>query len=111
MWELFSVKVCPIYHVHLKKDVPFKSILAAVINYYIEKEAAMPEDKKTYQELFYELNQYEKRGVYMEMEGNQASPTQIVKAHMVRENCVYMRDYVLDETGDIIALYFNHLKE
>ena len=47
----------------------------------------------------------------MEMEGNQVSPTQIVKAHMVREECAYMRDYVLNETGDIIALYFNHLKE
>ena len=92
-------------------DVPFKSILAAVVNYYIEEEAAMPEERKTYQELFCELNQYEKRGVYMEMEGTQASPTQIVKAHMIREECAYMRDYVLNDTGDIIALYFNHLKE
>lgn len=71
----------------------------------------MPEERKTYQDLFYELCQYEKRGVYMEMEGNQVSPTQIVKAHMVKEECAYMRDYVLNETGDIIALYFNHLKE
>ena len=71
----------------------------------------MPEEKKTYQDLFYELNQYEKRGVYMEMEGCQASPTQIVKAHMIREDSAYMRDYVLDETGDIVALYFTHLKE
>lgn len=91
--------------------MPFKIILAAVKIYYIEKEAAVPEDKKRYQELFYELNQYEKRGVYMEMEGSQASPTQIVKAHMIKEDCNYMRDYVLNENGDIVALYFNHLKE
>lgn len=71
----------------------------------------MPGEQKTYQDLFYELNQYEKRGVYMEMEGSQASPTQIVKAHMVKEDCVYMRDYVLNDTGDIVALYFNHLNE
>ena len=71
----------------------------------------MPGEQKTYQDLFYELNQYEKRGVYMEMEGSQASPTQIVKAHMVKEDSVYMRDYVLNDTGDIVALYFNHLNE
>lgn len=71
----------------------------------------MPEEEKTYQELFYELNQYEKRKVYMEMEGLQASPTQIVKAHMLKEEGSYMRDYVLNETGDIVALYFNFLKE
>ncbi len=91
--------------------MPFKIILAAVAIYYIEKEAAMPEDKKTYQDLFYELNQYEQRGVYMAMEGSQASPTQIVRAHMIKEGCAYMRDYVLNDTGDIVALYFNHLKE
>ena len=71
----------------------------------------MPEKEKTYQELFFELNQYEKRKVYMEMEGNQASPTQIVQAHMIKEEGSYMRDYVLDETGDIVALYFTLLKE
>ncbi len=71
----------------------------------------MPEKEKTYQELFCELNQYEKRGVYLEMEGCQASPTQIVRAHLIKEECAYMRDYVLDETGDIVALYFNYLKE
>ena len=95
----------------LKNEIPFKNILAAVVNYYIEKEAAMPEEKKTFQELFYELNQYEKRGIYMGIEGNQASPTQIVKAHMIKEDCAYMRDYVLNETGDIVGLYFHRLKE
>jgi len=71
----------------------------------------MPEKERTYQELFYELKQYEKRKVYMEMEGNQASPTQIVTAHMIKEDGCYMRDYVLNETGDVVALYFDHLNE
>lgn len=69
----------------------------------------MKSEAKEYQELFNELNQYEKKGVYMEMEGNPASPTQIVKAHMLREDTEYMRDYVLNEKGDIKELYFYHV--
>ena len=46
---------------------------------------------------------------YMEMEGSPASPTQIVRAHMLRENTGYMRDYVLNENGDIKELYFHQI--
>ena len=67
-------------------------------------------DEKSFQDMFRELNQYEKRGVYMAMDGSPASPTQIVKAHMVQEEPVYMRDYVLNERGDLKALYFYLLK-
>lgn len=69
----------------------------------------MKSEAKEYQELFNELNQYERKGVYMEMEGSPASPTQIVKAHMLRENTEYMRDYVLNEKGDLKELYFYHI--
>lgn len=69
----------------------------------------MKSETKEYQELFNELNQYEKKGVYMEMEGSPASPTQIVKAHMLRENTEYMRDYILNEKGDLKELYFYHI--
>ena len=43
----------------------------------------MTSEEKEYQKLFNELYQYEKQGVYMEMEGSPASPTQIVRAHML----------------------------
>ena len=46
----------------------------------------------------------------MEMEGNPASPMQIVQAHMIREDSGFMRDYILDEEGDITALYFYPIK-
>ena len=46
----------------------------------------MPEERKEFQEMFSELNMYEKRGVYIAMEGKPASPTQIVQAHMVSED-------------------------
>lgn len=71
----------------------------------------MPDDTKELQELFNELNRYEKAGVYIELEGKPASPTQIVKAHMIKEDSGYMRDYILDEEGDLKALYFNHIKK
>ena len=61
----------------------------------------MTSEEKEYQKLFNELYQYEKQGVYMEMEG---SP-----AHMLRENTGYMRDYVLNENGDIKELYFHQI--
>ena len=48
--------------------------------------------ERNYQSLFSELAGYEKKGVYMLMNGVPASPMQIVQAHIVREDAVYMRD-------------------
>ncbi len=67
-------------------------------------------DKKL-QTLFTELTDYEKRGVYMLINGLPASPMQIVQAHSMREEGVYMRDYVLNDKGDIKELGFNNVKE
>lgn len=70
----------------------------------------MPEDTRMFQDMFQELSVYEKKGVPIVMEGSPASPTQVVRAHMVMEDSVYMRDYVLNEEGDLKALYFYHVK-
>lgn len=40
--------------------------------------------ERNYQSLFSELAGYEKKGVYMLMNGVPASPMQIVQAHIVR---------------------------
>lgn len=69
----------------------------------------MSEYGKEYQEMYDELNQYEKRGISLKMGGNPASPTQIVRAHMVCEKLNYMRDYVLDEGGNLKELHFNNV--
>ena len=71
----------------------------------------MPEEKKEYQEMFQELSRYESRGIEIELEGRPASPMQVVSAHMVKEENEYMRDYILDEKGDIVKLYFNLIKK
>ena len=66
--------------------------------------------ERNYQSLFSELAGYEKKGVYMLMNGVPASPMQIVQAHIVREDAVYMRDYVLNDNGDIKELCFDDVE-
>ena len=66
--------------------------------------------ERNYQSLFSELAGYEKKGVYMLMNGVPASPMQIVQAHLMCEDTVYMRDYVLNEEGDIKALWFTRVE-
>ena len=39
-----------------------------------------------------------------------ASPMQIVQAHSMREEGVYMRDYVLNDKGDLKELGFHNVK-
>ena len=36
---------------------------------------------------------------------------QVVQAHIMREDSVYMRDYVLNEKGDIKELCFNNVDQ
>lgn len=66
----------------------------------------MDKKDKSYQELFAELTNYERSGIRMQINGIPASPLQIVSAHMVREESVYMRDYIMDENGVIQELDF-----
>lgn len=62
------------------------------------------------QNLFAELSGYEKKGVGITMNGQTASPLQVVQAHVLREDVVYMRDYVMNEKGDVKELGFTNVK-
>ena len=68
-------------------------------------------DEKTYKTLFVELQLYEQSEVRMMLENHPASPMQIVSAHMVKEDSVYMRDYVWDDKGQIKELVFHNIKD
>lgn len=70
----------------------------------------MDEKEKTYQELFAELKKYEKAGIHMKIDGMPASPMQIVSAHMIKEECGYMRDYVVRDDGVVKEVNFHHVK-
>ena len=60
--------------------------------------------------LFEELKEFEKKGVYISLNGLPASPMQIVQAHIMRENIIYMRDYIMNEKGDIKSVSFQNIK-
>lgn len=60
--------------------------------------------------MFQELTGYEKKKIDLKMEGIPASPMQIVQAHQMREGVTYMRDYILDDEGDIIELDFQGVR-
>ena len=64
----------------------------------------MKMDETEYTELYMELEKYEKRGY-------QASPLQIVTAHMVKEAGTYMRDYTMSGDGNIETLRFTDINE
>ena len=61
-------------------------------------------------DLFTELSDFERKGVDISLDGWPASPMQIVNAHIMRENISYMRDYIMNENGDIKGVSFNNVK-
>lgn len=62
--------------------------------------------KNTAEILYTELTDYERHGIGILIDGRYASPMQVVKALMVREDGSYMRDYELDSSGNIENLSF-----
>ncbi|MBO5461079.1 MAG: hypothetical protein J5983_04705 [Ruminococcus sp.] len=66
--------------------------------------------KNTAEKLYTELANYERKGVCILMNGSYASPMQVVKAHMVREDGTYMRDYEMNATGNLEKLDFVDIK-
>ena len=69
----------------------------------------MKQEDVEYQDLFEELSNYEKQGVRIKLEKMQASPMQIVSAYLAKEEGEYMRDYILNEEGQVEELNFNEL--
>ena len=68
------------------------------------KEQCNEKDSAVYENLYTELEDYEKKGVCILIDGNSASPMQVVRQHMVREAGSYMRDYEIDPEGHIESL-------
>ncbi len=74
----------------------------------------MRKRKISYQNLYTELEGFERNGVCLLIDGSHASPLQVVRAHMVREEGAYMRDYEVDKNGHIETLSFiniNHTEK
>ena len=67
-------------------------------------------EQSNYKNFYAELEQYERSGISMKLDNYPASPMQIVSAHMVKEDHIYMRDYVWDESGRVKELAFHNVK-
>ena len=71
----------------------------------------MKKDSAVYENLYTELEDYEKKGVCILIDGNSASPMQVVRHHMVREAGSYMRDNETDLEGHIESLSLVNINE
>ena len=60
-------------------------------------------EKEEMKEMFQELTGFEKKN------GVPASPMQIVQAHTMCEHQSYMRDYVLNDKGDVKEVWFQNI--
>ncbi|MCC2255302.1 hypothetical protein LKD70_12890 [Ruminococcus sp. CLA-AA-H200] len=71
----------------------------------------MKMDETGYMEMFAELEDYERKGIDISLNGYRVSPLQIVTACMTKEEGTYMRDYVMNREGNIEALRFTEINE
>ncbi len=67
-------------------------------------------NRKECAELYKELEVLENYGIHMIMGGLEASAFQVVQAHTMRESGVYMRDYILNDSGHVEAVSFDQIK-
>ncbi|HJA92525.1 MAG TPA: hypothetical protein H9717_05350 [Candidatus Eisenbergiella merdipullorum] len=61
-------------------------------------------------ELKKHLKKMKKQGVALYLEGKPASPDEIAKKYYVREDSVYMPDYVTDEEGKLTEVRYDKVK-
>lgn len=72
----------------------------------------MQDGNEKYKQMYSELEKYEKHGIGITIDGNPASPMQIVNAHMmIHENVSYMRDYVMDSNGNLEEIRFQEIRQ
>lgn len=66
-------------------------------------------EKEEMKEMFQELTCFEKKNISLRINGVPASPMQIVQAHTMCEHQSYMRDYVLNDKGDVKEVWFQNI--
>jgi hypothetical protein len=75
----------------------------------ITGEKTMYDAKKI--QLFKELVKYERQGVNLWMDQYPSTAVDIVHSDVLREEGVYMRDYIADEKGVVKELHFDRISE
>jgi hypothetical protein len=57
-----------------------------------------------------ELKAYQKKGIELELNEQEASPKEIAAACITAEEGSYMRDYAYDDSGNIRRINFRYIK-
>lgn len=70
----------------------------------------MKVDFREHEAFLYELCSMKQQGTELFIENCPATPVEIVLAHFVQEGVEYMRDYISDEEGRVVMLYFNRIR-
>ena len=66
-------------------------------------------DQEVLKEMFEELSGFEKNNISLRINGVPACPMQMVQAHTMCEHQSYMRDYVLNDKGDVKEVWFQNI--
>ena len=80
--------------------------------FYEEKHNVMKTDIKETENSYVldvEVPGFEKKDISLRINGVPASPMQIVQAHTMCEHQSYMRDYVLNDKGDVKEVWFQNI--
>ena len=65
---------------------------------------------KDYIPLRRELENLSSQGIRLTLRGKESSPERIARTCIMSEECNYMRDYITDGNGRIVAIDFNKIK-
>ena len=56
-----------------------------------------------------ELEDYEKKGISLYLDGRPSSPDRIARACQLAEDGAYMRDYTMDADGKVARVEFDYI--
>lgn len=77
-----------------------------IIDFFVRSD-----QKRQYLRLVKELQEYHKRSIRLMLEGEQSTPECIANACVIMEEGCYMRDYISNDTGNIIEIRFDKVSE
>lgn len=72
---------------------------------------SLREKWEKYEGLLRELLIYQKRSICLYLDGRQSTPHEIIHACMTAEDGGYMRDYIGDDSGKLVKISFDRVRE
>lgn len=69
----------------------------------------MHDENVTYLKVKEELERYERNGVIISVEGKPVVAKKAARISCYEKNACYMRDYIIDDHGEIVEIGFNRV--